>query len=153
MKLPPIHSKVHALAYRPRPILVRFMTRQVLIVCIATLSACATSEAADSPPGSGFPRRAQVDPRLNLSHSTRVQIARVIAAETPEPIRGVSRGQERGKIVVTTGTLNLMYPRAWAEGYAFVLQQTRSGWKITYKRRISIGPQTPTVSPVDRGSW
>ena len=153
MKLPPIHSTVHARVYRPQPILLKSMTRRILIVCIATLAACATSGAADSPPESGFPRRAQVDPRLKLSHSHRVQIARLIAAETSEPIRGVSRGQDRGKILVTTGTLNLMNPTGWAEGYAFVLQQTASGWKITYKRRLSVGPQTPNVSPTGTMTW
>ena len=147
MQKPPAQPTVHARAYRPRPILIRSMTRLTSIVCIATLAACATSEAADSPPGQGFPRRAQVDPRLNLSQAHRVQIARVIAAETSEPIRGVSKGQDRGKIVVTTGTLNLMNPTGWAEGYAFVLQLTKSGWKITYKRRLTMSPETPTVSP------
>ena len=145
-------STVVAHMYRPRPIVVRSVTRLTLIVSIATLAACATSGAADSPE-SGFPRRAQVDPRLNLSHSHRVQIARLIAAETSEPIRGVSKGQDRGKILVTTGTLNLMNPTGWAEGYAFVLQLTGSGWKITYKRRLSVGPQDPTVSPTGTMTW
>ena len=153
MKLPSIHSTLHARVYRPRPIFIRSMTRRILIVCIATVAACATSGAADSPAESGFPRRAQVDPRLNLPQSHRVQIARVIAAETSEPIRGVSKGQDPGKILVTTGTLNLMNPTGWAEGYAFVLQRTSAGWKITFKRRLQVGPETPTISPTGTTRW
>ena len=149
----PAHSTVPAPVYHPRRILRRSMTRLTLIVGIATLAACATSFAADSPPESGFPRRAQVDPRLNLSQSLRVQIARVIAAETSEPIRGVSKGQDAGKIVVTTGTLNLMNPTGWAQGYAFVLQRTSAGWKITYKRRLEVGPREPTVSPTGNATF
>ena len=125
------------------------MARLILVGSLVMLAACA-SGAPDSPPGSGFPPKAEVDRRLNLSASDRVQIARLVAAETSEPINGVSQGENPSKILVTCGKLNLMHPRQWTKGAAFVMQRSGSRWKVTTRAQINLIPENPTVSPVDK---
>ena len=125
------------------------MARLILIGYIVMLAAYA-SGAPDLPPGSGFPRKAEIDRRLNLTSSDRAQIARLVAAETSEPINAVSQGENRSKILVTCGKLNLMHPTSWTKGAAFVMQRSGSGWKITTRAQVNLLPEKPTISPVDR---
>src|SRR5205823_1820659 len=106
------------------------MTRVALLGCIVMLAACA-SGPPDLPPGSGFPRDAQVDPRLRLTGSDRTQIAKLVAAETSEPIRMVWRAGNPDKILVTTGPIDLSRPTARATGTGFMIQRTGSIWKVT----------------------
>ena len=125
------------------------MARLILIVSIVMLAAYA-SGAPHLPPGSSFPRYAEMDRRLNLTSSDRAQIARLVAAETSEPIKAVSQGENASKILVTCGRLNLMHPTPWMKGVAFVMQRRGTGWKITTRARVNIVPQKPTFSPLDK---
>ena len=125
------------------------MTRLILTGYIVMLAAYA-SGAPDLPLGSGFPRKAEIDRRLNLTSSDRAQIARLVAAETSEPINAVSQGENPSKILVTCGKLNLMRPTFWMKGAAFVMQRSGSGWKITTRAQVNLLPEKPTISPVDR---
>ena len=125
-----------------------FMTRMILVGCTVLLVACA-SGPPDSPPGSGFPRNADVDPRLNLSGSDRTQIARLVAAQTSDPIRMAWRAGNPNKIVVTCGSVNLAHPlKAFAKGPGFLMQRTGSIWKITDRLEINSTPGTPGVEPI-----
>ena len=132
--------------------LVRSVARLILISCIVMLAACA-SGPPDLPPGSGFPRQAEVDPRLNLTGSDRVQIARLVAQETSEPINAVTQGQNPSKILVTCGKVNLVHPTQWTKGAGFIMQRSASSWKIISKAEINIVPQNPTLSPVEKSAW
>jgi hypothetical protein len=125
------------------------MARLILVGSLVMLAACA-SGAPDSPSGPGFPPKAEVDRRLNLTASDRVQIARLVAAETSEPINGISQGENPSKIMVTCGKLNLMHPRYWTKGAVFIMQRSGSRWKITTRAQINVVPENPTISPVDK---
>src|ERR1700736_1823264 len=127
------------------------MTRLILLGYIVTLAACA-SGPPDLPPGSGFPRDAQLDPRLNLTGSDRAQIARLAAAETSEPINTVWRAGNPNKVWVTCGPVNLLHPTPWTRGTGFIMQRNGSSWKITDRPAINVVPQTPTSSPVETSS-
>src|ERR1700716_1634749 len=116
------------------------MARLILISRLVMIAACA-SGAPDLPPGSGFPPKAEVDRRLNLSASDRVQIARLVATETSEPINAVSQGENPSKILVTCGKLNLMHPRQWMKGPAFIMQRSGSSWKISTRAEVNLLPE------------
>ena len=127
------------------------MIRMTFLGCILIFAACA-SGPPDLPPGSGFPRDASVDPRLQLNGADRTQIARLVAAETSEPIRMVWRAGGPDKILVTTGAVDLSRPTGAAKGTGFMMQRTGSTWKITGKPAISIGPGMPSLSPTEVGA-
>lgn len=124
------------------------MRRLALLGCILMLGACA-SGPPDLPPGSGFPRDASVDPRLQLNGSDRVQIARLVAAETSDPIRMVWRAGNPNKIMVTWGPIDLTHPKPWAKGNGFMMERIGVTWKVTSRMAIDISPSAPTVSPVE----
>src|SRR4051812_11378124 len=116
------------------------MTRVILLACIAMLAACA-SGPPDLPPGSGFPRAANVDPRLNLTGSDRVQIAKLVAAETTEPIQMVWRAGNPNRILVTR-----------AKGPGFMMERIGRTWKITGTITITSSQSGPGVEPIEVGS-
>ncbi len=149
-KLQPL-TRRHARSRQPSLILglVRSMARLILIAWVVTFAACALG-APDLSPALGFPRKAEVDPRLRLAASDRVQIARLVAAETSEPINAVSQGENPSKILVTCGKLNLLHPRPWMKGPAFIMQRSGSIWKIGTRVEVNLLPESPTVSPVER---
>jgi len=132
-----------------RSIFASSMTRVTLLGCILMLAACAETGPPDLPPGSGFPRDANVDPRLRLTGSDRAQIARLVAAETSEPIRMVWRAGNPDKILVTTGPVDLTHPKSGAKGTGFMMQRTGSTWKVTGRPTINISPSFPSVEPVE----
>ena len=127
------------------------MIRVALLGCILMLAACA-SGPPDLPPGSGFPRDASVDPRLHLTGSDRTQIARLVAAETKEPIRMVWRAGGPDKILVTWGPIDLTHPQAWAKGNGFMMQRAGSTWKVTGRAAINMTPSGPGMEPIETGS-
>jgi hypothetical protein len=112
------------------------------------LTGCA-SGPPDLPAGSGFPRDASVDPRLNLNGSDRVQIARLVAAETSDPIRMVWRAGGPDKIMVTWGPIDLTHPKPWAKGNGFMMQRIGSTWKVTGRMDINMTPGAAPLEPVE----
>ena len=126
------------------------MMRLMLIGCIGLFVACA-SGPPDLPPGSGFPRDADVDPRLNLNGADRIQIARLVAAETSERISMVWRAGNPNRILVTCGQVNLVHPKPFSKGTGFMMQRIGSTWRITDRPAINTLPSTPSLAPIEGG--
>jgi len=117
------------------------MSRLIFIGFILMVVGCAFGQP-DLPPGSGFPRNADVDPRLHLTGADRAQIARLVAVETSQPIRMVWRAGNPDKVLVTCGSVDLARPTAWAHGTGYILQRTGAKWTITDRPQVGITPRT-----------
>jgi hypothetical protein len=102
----------------------RRLTLWLFLSILAGANAAPNSQALRD-----FPSDAKIDHRVQLSPQERDQIVRLIASKTSQRIHGVW-WDGPDKILVSCGYNDLVQGKHPLRGDGFILQRTKSKWKI-----------------------